>query len=275
MRPFRLRPRLTRPPWGGVRLGAQLGKGVGNIGESWEVWRENLLADGATAFSEIVDFPILVKLLDTSERLSVQVHPNDEQARELENAGRGKAEGWLILDVEPGARIAYGLNRTLTAEELVARAHTGEIEADLAWIEPKPGDLIDVPPGTIHAIGGGILLYEIQQPVDLTYRLYDWGRGRELQLEKAAQVARLTPQTPTVRRATFPDGTIRLFDTEWFRLDELKLPCTRQGWEALTVIEGEAIVDGTPVPRGGTIILPPGDWTVTGDARVLAARPPE
>lgn len=270
MRPIRSTPRLSRPPWGGRRL-AEAGKGEGPIGESWEIWRDN--PAGAGSLADLVAFPLLIKLIDTAERLSVQVHPDDLAAR-ADGHPCGKAEAWVVLDAAPGARIAYGLRRELSPAEFVARARSGAIEEDLHWIEPRAGDVIDVPPGTIHAIGAGITLYEVQQPVDLTWRIYDWGRPRELHLEKAAEVARLGPQRPSASRRMLAPGLSRLFESSWAVVEEVELPATRDGWEAITVIEGEARVDGLALGRWESLLLPPGAWRIEGAGRLLAARVP-
>lgn len=273
MRPLRQVPTLTRPPWGGSRLAA-LGKGEGLIGESWEVWRENRVLGADRPLGELVDFPLLVKLLDTRELLSVQVHPDAVAARELAGAPHGKAEAWVVLDAEPGARIAYGLRHPLDRATLAEHARTGAIEADLAWLHPRPGDVIDVPPGTIHAIGPGLLLYEVQEPIDLTWRLYDWGRGRELHLDRACAVARTEPAADPFR-APVPvaPGLERLLETPHFVVERLRLPAVRQGWEALTVVEGHAVVHGERLPAGQTVMVPPTPTRVEGDGVALVARP--
>ncbi len=261
-----------RPTWGGSRLAA-LGKGQGLIGESWEVWKENAVvgADGNT-LADIVDFPLLVKLLDTSGVLSVQVHPDDALAV-ADGAAHGKAEGWVVLHSDPGARIACGLRHPITREELRNRALSGEIEGDLAWFEPRVGDVVDVPPGTIHAIGAGILLYEVQQPIDLTYRLYDWGRPRELHLDRAMAAATLTPNDPRVAPRSVAGGVERLLDTPNFLLERATLPTVAVGWCAVTLIQGAAEIAGESLRPGDTVMVPPGAWTVSGRGVLLLARP--
>lgn len=265
-------PTLTRPPWGGERLGRDLGKGEGRIGESWEVWRENRLADGRVLGS-VADLPVLVKLLDTREMLSVQVHPGDADASALAGAPHGKAEAWVVLEADPGARIAYGVNREMTPAELAFRARSGEIEQDLAWIHPRAGDVIAVPPGTIHAIGPGLLLYEVQQPIDLTWRLYDWGRGRPLHLELAAQVA-IT--RPTAGWASRQGGDGEIFSGPHFGITRLSRPTRRNSrrWSALTVVRGQAVVDGLAVARGATVVVPPGAAEVEVEGEALLAYGP-
>ncbi len=265
-------PTLCRPPWGGERLGRDLGKGEGRIGESWEVWRENRLADGRR-LGDVADLPVLVKLLDTSEMLSVQVHPGDADARALAGAPHGKAEAWIVLDAAPGAKIAYGVNREMTPAEIAFRARSGEIEADLAWIAPRPGDVIAVPPGTIHAIGPGLLLYEVQQPIDLTWRLYDWGRGRPLHLELAAAVANSRPQSGWASRE---GGDGEIFRGQHFGISRVTCDTTRRSrrWSAVTVVRGQAEVDGISVSTGATVVVPPGRSALRVEGEALVAYGP-
>lgn len=275
LRPIRVAPTLARPVWGGTTLAAEMGKDpdpAARIGESWEVWRENRAADGR-ALSEIVDFPLLVKLLDVRETLSVQVHPDDATARRAGHP-HGKHEGWVVLRADPGARVAYGFNRALGADELRARAESGAIEADLAWLPVRPGDVIDVPPGTVHAIGGGVLFYEVQQPCDLTWRLYDWGRGRALHLEQALGVVRRGPCRSTAAVRALGPGRDELLDGPHFHVERLRLPQLRvtEAWEALTVVDGVLTVADERVPFGGTVLFPPGEWWLEGKGTVLAAR---
>ena len=135
---------------------------------------------------------LLIKFLFTADSLSVQVHPNDEQAQQV-GKPRGKTEMWHILRADPGARIALGLNRAVTAAQLRSGAVDGSIVDLLNWIPVSAGQTFFVPAGTIHAIGAGIVLCEIQQLSDITYRLYDWSRGRELHLEQGVEVSLLKP----------------------------------------------------------------------------------
>ena len=140
-------------------------------------------------------FPILTKLLFTADRLSVQVHPDDEYALAHEG-GPGKTEAWYVVAAEPGARIALGVKEGLSPDQVRRLAESGEIVDRLRWIEVRPGDAFFVPPGTVHALGPGLVICEVQQNSDLTYRLYDYGRPatdgkpRPLHLDRAADVAR-------------------------------------------------------------------------------------
>ena len=130
----------------------------------------------------------LIKFLFTTERLSVQVHPGDAFARDNENSN-GKTEMWHILRAAPAAKVAAGFREPVTAEEVRASALSGTIEALLNWIVVRPGDTLFIPAGTVHAIGAGLALCEIQQHSDITYRIFDYGRQRDLHLEKAMRVS--------------------------------------------------------------------------------------
>jgi mannose-6-phosphate isomerase len=152
---------------------------------------------------------LLVKYLFTSERLSIQVHPDDEQARRHGQLS-GKEECWYILEAQPGAVIGIGTKRTLDAAELQAACLSGEIEGLLEWHPVSAGMFFHVPPGTIHAIGAGVSLVEIQQNSDITYRLYDYGRPRPLHLREAMDVARAQPMPAALRQVVDPLRTVSL-----------------------------------------------------------------
>ncbi|MFN3946150.1 MAG: class I mannose-6-phosphate isomerase [Allosphingosinicella sp.] len=179
---MKLKPIQVEKPWGRTRLPPPFAtEGERRIGEIW--------------FEGPAALPLLVKYIFTSEKLSVQVHPDDDQARARGHAG-GKNECWYILDADPGARLGLGVREEMDAATLRAAALDGSIERRMDWKEVKPGDVFYVPAGTIHAIGGGISLIEVQQSNDITYRLYDYGRARELHLDDAVAVARARPYAP-------------------------------------------------------------------------------
>lgn len=280
---FFVEPRIVRPPWGGTRLATDLHKGEGIIGETWEAWPDGRLTTHDEPLSNRVNFPLLVKLLDTRELLSVQVHPDAEAAKARVGAPMGKAEAWVVLQADSGARIALGLAQEMSAIELHDRAASGAIEADLNWIYPHAGDVIDVPPGTIHAIGPGLLLYEIQEPIDLTWRLYDWGRGRELHLDHACAVADLRPCPPAfvIRGALGPgdESLITLLQRPHFSLDRITQGARWrvEAGAALTVVVGSLSLrsgrDEWPLIRGQTIVLGPGEYNAAGLGVALLARP--
>jgi mannose-6-phosphate isomerase len=201
MPPLRFRPILKRIRWGGRRLGTVLGKPVGNetdYAESWEIsdhgaeqsvvvgepydgWTlQRLVREEPQALfgrhAGLEQFPLLVKFLDASDRLSLQVHPNDEQARRYDPRENGKTEAWVIVDAVPGSRLYAGLKRGVDRDGLRTHLAAGTVEECVHSFEVAPGDCVFIPAGTVHAIGEGILLAEIQQSSDLTFRLHDWGR---------------------------------------------------------------------------------------------------
>lgn len=131
-------------------------------------------------------YPLLIKIIKADSSLSVQVHPDDRTALSLEGNGNiGKTECWYVLSAEPDSQLVYGLNGSYTAEELHKAIDSGTLENCLNVVPVKKGDFIFIPAGTVHAIGGGLTLLEVQQSCDITYRLYDWGRPRELHIEKS------------------------------------------------------------------------------------------
>lgn len=218
--PLKLSVAAKEKVWGGHKIARILSQDIPAdrpIGEAWVVWDQLAVADGpiqGTLLAELVrdrrqallgsrvaagrapGFPLLVKILDARETLSVQVHPDDRYAQGWEGEPYGKAEMWYVLDVEPGARLIHGVASALsrvTAERAIADGALGEM---LHYVSVAPGDVILNPPGTIHAVGWGILLYELQQSSDLTYRLFDWDRNdpaRPLHIQKALDVADLEP----------------------------------------------------------------------------------
>lgn len=170
---------------------------------------------GEIWFEPPPEFPqILVKYLFTSEKLSVQVHPSDSQALAGE---AGKEECWLVLDAEPGACLGIGFDREVTAEEIAVAAQDGTIEGLMTWHPVRAGDLFYLPAGTVHAIGPGLALVEVQQNSDTTFRLYDYGRPRELHLERGLAVARGVPYDK-VHRTSVGERGPELVDSAYFRL---------------------------------------------------------
>ena len=182
-----LAPRFLEKVWGSHQLRPWFPDSSSLIGE---VWLEGPQGQ---------PLPLLIKFLFTTDRLSVQVHPKDDYARK-HHQSNGKTEMWHILRAEPGAQIALGLKEALTAAQLRADSESGAIEQKLNLIAVHVGETYFVPAGTIHAIGGGIALCEIQQQSDVTYRLYDYARPRELHLDRGVEVsdlgAYLEPQAP-------------------------------------------------------------------------------
>ena len=220
--------------------------------------------------AEVAD--LLVKFIFTDAALSVQVHPNDEQAPE---GHRGKNECWYILDAEPGAKIAVGLAREMSVEAMRAAALDGSIEHDLSYIEVSPGDFFSIPAGTIHAIGAGISLLEVQQNSDITYRLYDYGRPRELHLEDALRVAKRCRYDPALQSGASASGYDELIDGPYFRLAVLggggAVPAGRFAGDALLLPLAEGVTLGeTPLPVGScTLAHGVAGLALSEDARLM------
>lgn len=204
-RPRQLPTRMVEKVWGRAVLPAPFAAPAGQqIGEIW--------------FEPPPEVPqVLVKYLFTSEKLSVQVHPSDDNALPGE---AGKEECWLVIDAEPDARLAIGFARDFGPEEIAAAALDGTIEQLLAWHPARAGDLFYLPAGTVHAIGPGLSLVEVQQASETTFRLYDYGRPRELHLERALAVAEGVPYAACHRRS-IADGSV-LVDGPHFRLDRIE-----------------------------------------------------
>lgn len=176
--PQRIEPVFLEKVWGSHHLEPLFPNSEKRIGEVW------FTAD---------DLPLLVKFLFTSDRLSVQVHPGDDYAHR-HHESKGKTEMWHILRADPGAQVALGFREELSPQQFRQAAESGEIVDLLCWIDAKPGDTFLVPAGTVHAIGAGLSLCEIQQRSDITYRIYDYGRPRELHLEDALNVSCCGPR---------------------------------------------------------------------------------
>lgn len=190
-----------------------------------KVWGKTILPvpfrnDGKEPVGEIWFEPppelsqVLVKYLFTSERLSVQVHPSDNEAPDGQ---RGKEECWLVLDAEPGATLGIGFRREISESEMRQAALDGSIEDEVEWHSVEAGDFFYLPAGTVHAIGPGLTLVEVQQNSDITYRLYDYGRPRELHLEKGLAVARGEPYPADCRKRVANDDSRVLVDGPFFR----------------------------------------------------------
>ncbi len=223
--------------------------------------------------------PLLIKFLFTTEKLSVQVHPEDAFARKHHDS-RGKTEMWHILAAEPGAKIAAGFRETITAERLTQAALSGEIEELLQWFDAAPGDTFFIPAGTVHAIGAGLTLCEIQQSSDVTYRLYDYGRPRELHLDQAVAVSRLGAHN--ARQESSGDVLVAC---EYFvtrricvnqKVDQSVYHPPGSGqFKVLIAVHGTGMVAEQPVKAGDAFYIPPNApaFRVTGDLVLLETSP--
>lgn len=246
MHPFRLQPTFSPRPWGRRSLlpwytAAQTHTTPGPIGEAWLTGPETVALDGPHAGATLADitrdepaallgnwapqnaaehaaeFPLLIKLLFPDDKLSIQVHPNDEDARAI-GQPRGKTECWYVVAAEPGATVACGLMPGTQAEQMRGAVANGTMEQLLRYIPVRVGDMVYVDAGTVHSIQHGVTLLETQQTCDTTYRLYDYGRPRELHLEQALAVAKAETAAGLVTPTELAHGS-RLIAQRYFTVD--------------------------------------------------------
>lgn len=249
MKPYPLRRTFQTKLWGATDLEPWFPRSETKIGEVW--------------FTDESALPILVKFLFTSERLSVQVHPDDAFAQKHEGSP-GKTEMWHILRAEPGAKIALGFRELITnVEQLRESAVSGEIENLLRWIPVKAGETYFVPARTVHAIGPGLALCEIQQQSDVTYRLYDYGRDRELHLSKALAVADLGCYDGG-RRPLAKERHKLLASCQYFATESIEIsqryeyePDTRR-FHLLIFLEGNGAIADSRFSAGAVWLVPAG-----------------
>ncbi len=295
--PLRFEPLLRRYLWGGRRLGTKLGKpiGDGQCAESWEIVDhgndQSIVLAGpqqGQTLHELVaqhgrelfgrhhpqpQFPLLMKFLDAQRTLSVQVHPNDAQAAQLDPPDRGKTEAWVVLDAEPGSLIYAGLKEGVDRAALQRAIAEGTSESCLHQFSPQPGECIFLPAGTIHALGAGLMVAEIQQASDTTYRLYDWnrtdanGRPRELHIDQGLAVINYEygPGRTQQPQPTDKPHIERLVTCDKFILDRWTFdePQTIGGdnrFHLLAVLAGSIQVQndptGAPLDLGKTALIP-------------------
>lgn len=278
-RPLELIPLFQEKVWGRENLKPFYANRavIQRIGEVWFTFRDNLTKSGATlgemiqAHPEILgntfdrahpnQCPLLAKLLFTTERLSVQVHPRDDYAAK-HHQSLGKTEAWYVVAAEPDADVAVGFKEPITAQRLEEASRSGEIEDLLDWRRVKAGDAIFVPAGTVHAIGAGVTICEIQENSDITYRLYDYGRPRELHLEHGVKVSDLGPHQHVVKPKTLAPGREELVVSDYFRIEKLTLANSlsiRGGapyYLLLTCIKGSGQIAGENYEAGTSWIVP-------------------
>lgn len=249
-------------PWGVAALPPPFSSdGKQRIGEIW--------------FDPPADCPLLVKYLFTSERLSIQVHPDDEQAR-ARGLAAGKEECWYVLAARPGAKLGIGTVRPLDRRALSAAAQSGALEQLMQWHDVAAGMFFHIPAGTVHAIGGGVTLIEIQQNSDVTYRLFDYGRPRTLHLDDGSAVARAEPMAAQLRQMVDPAVSQGLLASEHLGVahiakGDLAPLAAACGKMMLIPLDGALSVDGIVALPGECLCMTRSDaLAVDPDARFLA-----
>jgi mannose-6-phosphate isomerase len=252
---MKLNRSYVEKPWGRSQLPPMFDAAHGErIGEVW-------FTDGA-------DLPLLAKYIFTSERLSIQVHPDDEQAR-ARGLARGKTECWYILDAEPDATLGLGFKHAISAGELRHAALDGSIEQLMDWRPVRAGDFFFVPAGTVHAIGAGISLLEFQQNSDVTYRLYDYGRPRELHLDDGIAVSRPEPYSDELAQRLSGDEERTLVDGPHFTLIHTRGDVLQDRRRWVLPLEG-SVRSGEDVASAGECLLIEAGEEMAGEgARML------
>ena len=288
--PMKLQPTLHVKVWGGRMLAERLNKTLPSpepYGESWELHGASRLLNGSLRGKSLAEltrefgaeligagsdpadgFPLLAKFIDANAWLSIQVHPNDEQAQALEGEPRGKTEAWVVLNAAPAAKLVVGVRHGTGRASLAQAIQRNTLDHLLEYAEVKAGDVLYIPANTIHALGPGMLIYEIQQSSDITYRLYDWGRlgldgqPRELHIEKGVQVSNLDalPQVQRPRGDLLVDGAYFRAWRHVLRHDKLNLATTGR-FQSLTCIAGalQLHAEGYPsvsLATGDTGLIP-------------------
>lgn len=238
MKPIRLPTEFKEKVWGRHDLQPLFPDNARKIGEVW--------------FK--ADLPLLVKFVLTAEKLSVQVHPDDSFAAEHEKCP-GKTEMWHVVKADAGAQVALGFRKTLDRAQAREAAQSGEIEKLLQWVDVKAGDTFFIPAGTVHAIGAGLIMCEIQQQSDITYRLYDYGRQREMHLEKGLQVARLGPAD---NHAHPWPVHCRYFHAEPFQVRGSSFYGPADRFRILIALAGGGLLDSQPFQAGEAFLIPAG-----------------
>lgn len=314
MYPMLLKPAFKDYIWGGTRLRDDFKKDCDfdKIAESWELSCHkdgaSTVANGEYAgltLSEYIEkcgksvlgsncqkfenFPVLIKLIDAKDNLSVQVHPNNEYAKRVEGE-YGKTEMWYVVDADEGASLLYGFKKEISKEEFKKRIENNTLLEVTNSVPVKKGDVFFIRSGTLHAIGKGILIAEIQQNSNTTYRIYDYGRvgkdgkPRELHIDKALDVTNLCPAVPypeteTVQKDGFSEKL--LSKCEYFTVydlhikDKAKMNVDEKSFVSLLFLTGDAkvIADGSElcVKKGDSVFIPAGmgEVTVSGETEVI------
>ncbi len=288
--PILLEPRYRDYVWGGSRLKPP----ESPIAEMWVVYENDRVVGGPMAGKNLGEvaadyeeallgskpaqmtgkrFPLLIKLLDCARWLSVQVHPSDEQAARLEGPDQfGKTEAWYIIKADPGAELLAGLKPGLDRQKLEEVLRGGDKIMDwLKHYQARVGDSILICPGTVHALGPGSLVYEVQQTSDITYRVFDWNRpaseGRKLHIEQSLEVINVQARSEPKHLPIPPHSRDQMVSTQYFQLEHLQvdsksldLDTKGESFHALTAIAGSAILEGEnwlqPLNKFQSVVIP-------------------
>ncbi len=303
---LKLKPAYKDYIWGGTKLKTSYNKKFegGRLAECWELschpdgpsvigdgefkgrtLREYIEKKGKSVLGSncliFDDFPILIKFIDAKDNLSIQVHPNNIYALENENQ-YGKTEAWYVLEAEPGAFLYYGFKYEISKDEFRRRVNEGTLTEVLNAVPVKKGDSFYIPAGTIHAIGKDIVIAEIQQSSNVTYRVYDYGRigldgrPRELHIDKAIEVTRLMPPE---KKYNFGGHLIRSL---YFTIDIIEAPysgfCDDESFTSVLVTEGSGKLESSEssleIQKGDSLFIPAGigKYMVSGNAKALQTR---
>ena len=317
MKAIKLNPAFKDYLWGGTKLRDEYGKkcDLDKVAESWELSCHkdgcSVVADGeyagltlpqyiekagkavlGTDCEKFEYFPILIKLIDAKQNLSVQVHPDNDYAMRVEGE-YGKTEMWYVVDCEPGAGLLYGFKHEISKEEFRRRIEDNTLLEVTNRVEVHPGDVFFIEAGTLHAIGEGILIAEIQQNSNTTYRVYDYGRvgadgkPRQLHIDKAIDVTRLAPATrpcgrPQAKPEAFDGGSVLpLASCDYFTVKEMEvtshaaLMADEKSFHSLLLLDGSLTLsmggEKLEMKKGASVFVPAGsgDYTLTGKGRLI------
>lgn len=314
LKPIKLKPEFKEIIWGGNRLKNEYNKvsNLSNIAESWELTVRpdgmNTIDGGEfngltmneyiekNGFSVVTNkkldrFPLLIKFIDAEDNLSIQVHPDDEYGMKTANS-LGKTEMWYIIDAKPNAKLVYGLKEGCTVDMLKDAINNNTVEDVLDYVSVKKGDVFFIPSGLVHAIGAGILLAEIQQNSNITYRVYDYnrkgkdGKPRELHVSDALNVIvnRNEEEINKIRFSTNVKNNTTLASCEYFTVDkytidgEINLNTDEKSFNSVLCLDGIGTLeykgDCFPITKGDSYFVPAnlGDYTINGKLEIVVSK---
>ena len=314
LKPIKVQPIFKEIIWGGNRLKTDYNKisDLNNIAESWELTvRDDGMNtiiggefDGLTmqeyidknGFSVVTNkeldrFPLLIKFIDAEDNLSIQVHPDDEYGMKTANS-LGKTEMWYIIDAKPGAKLVYGLKEGCTVDTLRVAIENGTVEEQLNFVNVKKGDVFFIPSGLVHAIGAGILLAEIQQNSNITYRVYDYnrlgkdGKPRELHVEDALNVIvnRTDAEIDRIRFSTNAKNDNLLASCEYFNVEkhfvdgDFEFSTSAESFNSILCLDGDGKIEyngeSFSLTKGDSYFVPAGigKYSVVGKVEIIVSK---